>query len=66
VLQLPEDVFAKVAYREGTGGVIAVMHQREQVDNPLYLVLEQVEKPGNIGAMLRTADAAGYQRSYSV
>lgn len=66
VLQLPEDVFAKVAYREGTGGVIAVMHHREHtlsrlpvVDNPLYLVLEKVEKPGNIGAMLRTADAAG-------
>lgn len=66
VFHLPEEVFAKVAYREGTGGVIAVVQQREHslaqlpvVENPLYLVLEKVEKPGNIGAMLRTADAAG-------
>jgi len=59
-------VFSKVAYRESTGGVIAVAATRSlsladlpKKDNPLYLVLENVEKPGNIGAMLRTADAAG-------
>lgn len=63
---LPKDVFSKLVYRESTGGVVAVLHMRhhglEQLPldtDPLYLVLEKVEKPGNIGAMLRTADAAG-------
>ncbi|WOK04867.1 RNA methyltransferase [Imperialibacter roseus] len=63
---LSNAVFSKVAYRESTGGVIAIaatrsltLAQLPKVANPLYLVLENVEKPGNIGAMLRTADAAG-------
>ena len=58
-------VYKKIAYREGTEGVVAVMHQKSlQLDNlvlqpnPLILVIESIEKPGNIGAMLRTADAA--------
>jgi len=66
VFHLSAEVFAKVAVREGTGGVIALLESREhgldrlpETANPLYLILEKVEKPGNIGAMLRTADAAG-------
>lgn len=66
VFHLSDEVFAKVAVREGTGGVIALLESREygldrlpETENPLFLVLEKVEKPGNIGAMLRTADAAG-------
>jgi len=66
VFHLTDEVFAKVAVREGTGGVIALLESREhgldrlpETANPLYLILEKVEKPGNIGAMLRTADAAG-------
>lgn len=66
VLHLPADLFSKVAYRETVGGIIATAKMKlnqltdlPQVQNPLYLILEQVEKPGNIGAMLRTADAAG-------
>lgn len=66
VFHLSEEVFAKVAVREGTGGVIALFESREheleqlpETENPLYLILEKVEKPGNIGAILRTADAAG-------
>ena len=58
-------VYKKIAYRESTEGVVAVLHQKNfRLDNlalpsnPLILVLESVEKPGNIGAMLRTADAA--------
>ncbi|MGI4832906.1 MAG: TrmH family RNA methyltransferase [Janthinobacterium lividum] len=58
-------VFAKLAVRERSDGVLAVLHtpQRTLVDlqlpaNPLVLVLEAVEKPGNLGAILRTADAA--------
>jgi TrmH family RNA methyltransferase len=58
-------VFEKVAYREGSDGVLALVRppQRRLQDlplpaNPLLLVLEAVEKPGNLGAVLRTADAA--------
>ncbi len=58
-------VFSKMAYRETTGGMIALAHARfltlEQLklsDKPLVVVLEHVEKPGNLGAILRTADAA--------
>jgi TrmH family RNA methyltransferase len=59
-------VFAKLAYREGTGGFVAVAERAERmlegiepVTNPLILVVDAVEKPGNLGAILRTADAAG-------
>jgi len=66
VYDLSEEVFSKTAYREGAGGVIAVaktkpltLQSLPKAENPIFLVLENVEKPGNIGAMLRTADAAG-------
>lgn len=59
-------VFEKIAYRSGVPNVVVVMKMRyllpEQValpDQPLVLVLESIEKPGNLGAILRTADAAG-------
>lgn len=60
------EVFEKIAIRENSGGVLAVAeyrtHRLEDLrpgSNPLILVLESVEKPGNLGALLRTADAAG-------
>lgn len=65
---LSKEVYAKVAYREGTEGVIAVINEKPlklnniilpQDHNPLVLVVESVEKPGNLGALLRTADACG-------
>lgn len=66
LLHLPSAVFSKVAYRENTGGIIGLaktkstgLNNLDQIENGLYLILEKVEKPGNIGAMLRTADAAG-------
>jgi TrmH family RNA methyltransferase len=56
--------FEKLAYREGVDNVVAVVEQKklalEQLslpDNPLILVMEGIEKPGNLGALLRTADA---------
>lgn len=59
-------VFAKVAYRESGAGVVGILQAREAnfdslvlKKHPLVLVLEGVEKPGNLGAMLRTANAAG-------
>ena len=60
-------VYEKMAYRESTEGIIAVVRAKRhglddlrlQRPNPLVVVLERVEKPGNLGAVLRTADAAG-------
>ena len=58
-------LFEKITYRESTGGILALSEQRQHSletivlkKNPLVLILEAVEKPGNLGAVLRTADAA--------
>ena len=59
-------VYEKMAYRGSTEGVIAVVKARPKTlqslptthHSPLYIVLESVEKPGNLGAVLRSADAA--------
>ena len=63
--EVTRPVFEKVAYREGSDGLLAVLRTpaRTLADlrlppNPLIIVLEAVEKPGNLGAILRTADAA--------
>jgi TrmH family RNA methyltransferase len=60
------EVFAKVSYRENPDGWLAVVPSPAVAlaslalpARPLLLVCEAVEKPGNLGAMLRTADAAG-------
>ncbi len=64
--EVSTQVFAKMAYREQADGLIAVVKVFEPLlsrislsANPLIVVLESVEKPGNLGAILRTADAAG-------
>ena len=66
LIPVSKDVFDKIAVRENSGGVLAVAEQKthrldslELSANPLVLILESVEKPGNLGAILRTADAAG-------
>ena len=61
------EVFEKIAYREGSDGLLAVaipkyadlQQFKPKKKNPLIIVLETVEKPGNLGAVMRTADAAG-------
>ena len=65
IVEIPQALYRKVAYRDGTEGVIAEMEVRERRledlllgENPLVMVLESVEKPGNLGAVLRSADAA--------
>ena len=60
------EVYQKIAYRASTEGVIAIVKTSStnledlkfQKQNPLLLIAEAPEKPGNIGALLRTADAA--------
>ncbi|MDR0732504.1 MAG: RNA methyltransferase [Dysgonamonadaceae bacterium] len=59
-------VFGKIAYREGSDGILAVAATKDHAlsslhlpENPFVILLESVEKPGNLGAILRTADAAG-------
>ncbi len=66
VIEIPAALYDKVAYRGGTEGIIAEMKCRELSlsdlnlgEKPLIAVLESVEKPGNLGAVLRSADAAG-------
>ena len=60
------NVFRKMAFREKSDGIIAVAESRHlYLDgvlfsaNPFLIVIESIEKPGNLGAVLRTADAAG-------
>lgn len=66
VVEISRQLYEKVAYRGGTEGVIATVRAKylsldelSLPENPLVLVLESVEKPGNLGAILRSADAAG-------
>ena len=66
LFELTKDAFAKVAYRERPDGLLGVAPQwkRELDDltlkeNPFLLVVEAIEKPGNLGTILRSADAAG-------
>ena len=61
-----EEVFEKIAYREGSDGLLAVaipkyksLSEFKPRKDALVIVLETVEKPGNLGAVMRTADAAG-------
>ncbi|MEE3376025.1 MAG: RNA methyltransferase [Candidatus Cryptobacteroides sp.] len=65
VIELPEQLYRKVAYRESTEGILAEVEYKtlglknlQLPENPLIMVLESVEKPGNLGAVLRSADAA--------
>lgn len=67
LVELGPEAFEKAGYREGADGLIMVAKTwkptlealKKPAKAPLYLVVEAVEKPGNLGALLRTADAAG-------
>ena len=65
VFEVSRAVFDKIAYRENSGGILAVAVPKSLAiedikvgNNPFIIILESVEKPGNLGAILRTADAA--------
>ncbi len=67
IFELEKAVYEKIAYRENTEGVLATFKKKKYRFEEIYdakkkqifVVLEGVEKPGNLGAILRTADAAG-------
>lgn len=66
LITLSKRVYERLAYRKSTEGILAVAKGRshrlsdlKMEGNPLLLIAEAPEKPGNIGALLRTADAAG-------
>lgn len=66
VVECAAEVFAKMSVKEGAEGVLAVLEQTHRTledlvlpPNPLLLVAEAIEKPGNLGSILRSADGAG-------
>lgn len=66
ILELDKELFSKIAYRDNPDGFIALakvkrlkLNEIKLSKKPLVIVLEKVEKPGNLGAILRSADAAG-------
>lgn len=65
LIEISKEVYKKLAYRDTTEGIIAVaktkslqLPELKLPKTPLIVVMEAIEKPGNIGAMLRTCDAA--------
>ncbi len=65
IFEITPQVFEKIAYRENSDGVVVLAKPKSHTlndlklsKNPFIIVLETVEKPGNLGAILRTADAA--------
>jgi TrmH family RNA methyltransferase len=66
LLEVSVDVFEKLAFGDRAEGVLGVASEPRRnladivlPENPLVAVLEGIEKPGNLGAVLRSADAAG-------
>jgi RNA methyltransferase, TrmH family len=66
VLELSREAFARLSYGDRLDGVVAVaetplrtLNDLELAPDPLIAIIEGVEKPGNLGAILRTADGAG-------
>jgi TrmH family RNA methyltransferase len=64
--QCTEAVFRKMSYRDTPDGLMALspqvgkkLSELELPENPLLLIAEDLEKPGNLGTILRTADATG-------
>ena len=73
-IELNDKVYKKISYRSGSEGIIAVVNKKThelnelklKLKSPLILVLDGIEKPGNIGALLRTSDAANLDAIFIV
>lgn len=66
VLECTPEVFAKISYRDRPDGLLAIavqlhlgLEDLKLQKNPFFLVAESIEKPGNLGTILRSSDAAG-------
>lgn len=66
VIPCTEKVFQKISYRDRPDGLIAIAPQTHltlkdlnPTANPFYIVAEAIEKPGNLGTILRSSDAVG-------
>lgn len=66
LFQCTQEVFAKISYRDRPDGLLAVAPQFHLTlkdlplkKNPFFIIAESIEKPGNLGTILRSADAAG-------
>ena len=66
LIKVPESILQKMSYRDRPEGLVAVSSIKEHkledmpiIKNGLYLVVEAIEKPGNLGSILRSADASG-------
>lgn len=66
LMKLGKEAFAKIAYRERPEGLLAIGKQwypqlkdLKLSENPFLIVVEAIEKPGNLGTILRSADATG-------
>jgi len=66
LIEVSQKVYNKMAYRENAEGIIIIAHSKttrlDQLNiarQPFFIILEGIEKPGNLGAVLRTADAVG-------
>lgn len=66
IISCAPHVFEKLSYRDRPDGLVAIAEQMESGlkdlrlnENPFLLIAESIEKPGNLGSMLRSADAAG-------
>ena len=69
--QVTDPVFRKIAYGDRDDGIVAIAEEPvltfdtfeaniQQKNNPLIAVVEKISKPGNLGAVFRSADAAGF------
>lgn len=67
IITIPDKIFKKVAETKTPQGIVAVARQQSKtlnewisdVESPLWLILDAVQDPGNVGTLVRTADAAG-------
>ena len=65
IIDVSKTIFSKIAYRETTGGIVALAERPEKklenlkvFQESVFIILDAVEKPGNLGAICRVADAA--------
>jgi TrmH family RNA methyltransferase len=69
IYEVPLQIIEKVSYRQNPSSILAVLHQKprkgtdrfDEISDGPILTLVDLKKPGNIGALLRTADATGFK-----